>query len=83
MTITVSGPDVLARQAAAQGLSVESYVERLAQQAAQSAEPHQQVWRSPDRRTAEEVVTHLRQARKGVTLGGLKIKDLIHEGHKY
>ena len=83
MTITVSVPDVLARQAAAQGLSVEAYVERLAVQAAQRMESPQAVWRSPDGRTVQEVVAHLRQARKGVTLSGLKIKDLIHEGHKY
>ena len=83
MTITVSVPDALIRQAAAQGLSVETYVERLAAQAAQNMEFPQAAWRSPDGRTVQEVVAHLRQARKGVTLGGLKIKDLIHEGHKY
>ena len=33
MTITVSVPDALARQAAAQGLSVETYVEHLVAQA--------------------------------------------------
>lgn len=33
MTITVSVPDQLGQQAAAQGLSVEAFVERLAQQA--------------------------------------------------
>ena len=36
MTITVSVPDQLARQAAGQGLSVEAYVEQLAEQAAQN-----------------------------------------------
>jgi Arc/MetJ-type ribon-helix-helix transcriptional regulator len=35
------------------------------------------------RKTPAEAVAHIRQARKGITLGGLKIKDLIHEGHKY
>jgi hypothetical protein len=34
-------------------------------------------------KTVEEAVAHIRQSRKGVTLGGLKIKDLIHAGHKY
>lgn len=28
-------------------------------------------------------VAHLRALRKGVTLGGLKIKDLAHEGHRF
>jgi Arc/MetJ-type ribon-helix-helix transcriptional regulator len=35
------------------------------------------------KRTPAEAVAHIRESRKGVTLGGLKIKDLIHEGHKY
>jgi hypothetical protein len=78
MTITVSVPDRLAAQAAAQGLSVEAFVEQLAQQVIQS-EPLLQ----KRKRTPAEVVAHIRESRKGVTLGGLKIKDLIHEGHKY
>jgi len=36
-----------------------------------------------NQKTVAEAVAHIREARKGVTLGGLKIKDLIHEGHKY
>ena len=35
------------------------------------------------RKTVAEAVAHIRKSRKGVTLGGLKIKDLIHEGHSY
>jgi hypothetical protein len=35
------------------------------------------------KKTPAEAVAHLRESRKDVTLGGLKIKDLIHEGHKY
>ena len=31
----------------------------------------------------QEAAARLRALRKGVTLGGLNIKDLIHEGHKY
>lgn len=33
--------------------------------------------------TPAEAIADIQQNRKGVTLGGLKIKDLIHEGHKY
>ncbi len=33
--------------------------------------------------TPAEAVAEIIKNRKGVTLGGLKIKDLIHEGHKY
>ena len=35
------------------------------------------------RKTPTEAVAHIRQSRKGIKLGGLKIKDLIHEGHEY
>jgi hypothetical protein len=31
----------------------------------------------------QEASARIRELRKGVTLGGLKIKALIHEGHKY
>ena len=33
--------------------------------------------------TPAEAVADIRELRKGVTLGGLKIKDLINEGRKY
>jgi Arc/MetJ-type ribon-helix-helix transcriptional regulator len=33
--------------------------------------------------TAAEAVADIRELRKGVTLGGLRIKDLINEGRKY
>jgi len=32
---------------------------------------------------ADRAVTRMEELRKGVTLGGLKIKDLINEGRKY
>ena len=35
------------------------------------------------KRTPAEAIAHIRQSRRGVRLGGLKIKDLIHEGHRY
>jgi len=35
------------------------------------------------KKTPAEAVAHIRESRKGVTLGGLRIKDLIHAGHKY
>ena len=31
----------------------------------------------------QEAAAHIRELRKGVTLGGLNMQDLIHEGHKY
>ena len=33
--------------------------------------------------TIPDVIARMEELRKGVTLGGLNIKDLIHEGHKY
>jgi len=35
------------------------------------------------KKTPAEAVAHIRESRRGVTLGGLRIKDLIHAGHKY
>lgn len=35
------------------------------------------------RRSTKEVIEELREFRKGNTLGGLKIKDLIEEGRRY
>lgn len=34
-------------------------------------------------RSPVEAVADIQENRKGVTLGGIKIKDLIHEGHKF
>jgi hypothetical protein len=34
-------------------------------------------------RTVAEAIESIRELRKGNSLGGLKLKDLIHEGHKY
>jgi hypothetical protein len=33
--------------------------------------------------TPAEAVADIRELRKGVTLGGLRIRDLINEGRKY
>jgi Arc/MetJ-type ribon-helix-helix transcriptional regulator len=35
------------------------------------------------KKTPAEAVAHIRASRKGVTLGGLKVEDLIHKGHRY
>jgi hypothetical protein len=34
----------------------------------------------PRRKTRAEAIAHIRQIRQGVSLGGLKIKDLVNEG---
>jgi predicted transcriptional regulator len=38
---------------------------------------------TPTKMTPAEAIADILEVREGVTLGGLKIKDLIHEGHKY
>jgi prevent-host-death family protein len=35
------------------------------------------------RRTTSEVITALREFRKGKTLGGMSVRDLIEEGRRY
>jgi hypothetical protein len=39
--------------------------------------------RVPANKTPAEAFAHLPESRRGVTLGGLKIEDLVHEGGKY
>jgi antitoxin (DNA-binding transcriptional repressor) of toxin-antitoxin stability system len=36
-----------------------------------------------DSKALEELVREIKRTRKGRSLGGIKIKDLIHEGHRY
>jgi DNA-binding MarR family transcriptional regulator len=35
------------------------------------------------KKSVVDAIAHIRESRRGVRLGGLRIKDLIHEGHKY
>ncbi len=83
MTITVSVPDQLADHAAARGLSVEALVEQLAEQALDAGAKHGPVLLGHGTLTSEQAADDIRELRKGLTLGGLKIKDLISEGRKY
>jgi hypothetical protein len=81
MTITISVPDQLAERAAAQGLSVEAYVEQLVQQAAQGeiAAPTEE-----DRRRAVEGLLAFRRTHR-LTLGrdpALGVRAWLHQDHK-
>jgi hypothetical protein len=80
MTITVSVPDELAQQAAAQGLSVEAFVEELAARAVRGeAAPAED-----DRRRAVEGLLAFRR-RHCLTLGrdrALGVRAWLHEDHK-
>lgn len=70
-------PDVeaqLAAEAQDRGLALDRYIERIVQ-----GRPIEQV----RRRSVAEAIDRIRELRRGNSLGGLKIKDLIHEGHKY
>ena len=64
----------LAAEAQARGVALDQYIEKIVR--ARSVEQVRQ-------RTVGEAIDRIRELRKGNTLGGLKIKDLIHEGHKY
>jgi hypothetical protein len=58
--------------------SPEQVLERALESLAEKEAPGRELHRS-----VAEAVDHIRASRKGITLGGLKIKDLIHGGHKY
>ncbi len=85
MQVTVNIPDELAAQAREKGLTVEVYVEQvLAGQCNGQTSPHATYpFGTPNSVDIKDTIARMAELRKGVTLGGLKIKDLIHEGHKY
>jgi hypothetical protein len=65
----------LAAEAEARGLALDLYiVEKLV--GSGPVDPVRQ-------RSVGEAIDAIRELRKGNSLGGLKIKDLVHEGHKY
>jgi hypothetical protein len=77
MQVRVNVPDRLAAEAQTRGVSLEMYVEEmLAQHAIAPGEETLQ-------ESVSEAIDRIRELRKQNTLGGLKTKDLIHEGHKY
>ena len=77
MEVTIKVPEKLAAEARVQGVSVEVYVQEiLARQALETTGER----RLESARAANERILDLR---KGNKLGGLRTKDLIHEGHKY
>lgn len=60
--------------------SPEDVVERALETLANNCDQSQLV---RSNKTPAEAVADILENRKGVTLGGLSIKDLIDEGHKY
>jgi len=80
MTLTIEiKPELqreLAAQAAAHGAAVEAYAARLIEEAIQPA-PGRPLF---DRERAKAAGASIRQLRKGLTLGGITIRQLIDEG---
>jgi hypothetical protein len=78
VTLTLHGEQMLKDQLARNaGASAEEILDRALEKLAEEQQP------AARKKTPAEAVAHIRESRKGVTLGGLKIKDLIHEGHRY
>jgi len=82
MTIIVDvKPEVqaeLARQAAAHGRAIEAHVARLLEEAVhQPTSASELAW---DKERAQAAAARIRELRKGVTLGGMTIRQLIDEG---
>ena len=76
MQVTVNVPDQLQEEARARGVSVEVYVEEIL--AKQLPVPEK------DRLDAiGAAIDRIRELRKNNALSGLRLKDLLHEGHKY
>jgi len=77
MQVTVNVPDRLAAEARARGVSVEVYVEQMLVR--QLIVPEGET----PQKSVGEAIDRIRELRKQNTLGDLRTKDLIHEGHKY
>ena len=81
MNLTVHIPDDLAKRLDAVGASPERVALEALQHAADDLERTQRAAASSlVRRTAAEAAARIRERRKGVTLGGLTIKELVNEG---
>lgn len=77
MQVTINVPDRLAAEARARGVSVEVYVEQMLAVKALDAKDGVR----PE--LVGQAIDRIRELRKGNKLAGLRLKDLLHEGHKY
>ena len=84
MTITLEiRPELqteLARRAAAHGMAIDAYVAGLLEEAAQLPAEADTDRPAFDKQRAQAAGARIRELRKGVTLGGLTIRELIDEG---
>ena len=82
MQILLEISDRVVARAQEKGLEIEAYVRQVL---ADVGEKDSVEWTpfGPGPYTPQEAGQNIRELRKKNILGGLKIKDLIHEGHKY
>ena len=77
MQVRVNVPDRLAAEAQARGVSLELYIEQMLSE--QVVVPEEEAPQG----SVSEAIDRIRELRKQNMLGGLKTKDLLHEGHRY
>ena len=84
MTITVSVPDELLQRATGQGLSIEAFVEKLAEQAANEESADAAFRREEPSRAVDGLLAFRRTHR--LTLGrdrAVGLRAWLHQDHKY
>lgn len=85
MQVTIEIPEIVAHRAEAAGLDVPTYLQRLIEKETLSeAEGDARFVRfGPGPLTPAEAGADILELRKNLTLGGIKIKDLVEEGRRY
>jgi hypothetical protein len=78
VTLTRHAQELLNEELARTGGSPEELIERALKELTE----RERTTSSP-RKTPADAVADIRKLRQGVTLGGLKVTDLIREGRKY
>jgi hypothetical protein len=81
MQVLVNIPDELAAKVQARGFALETCLRELMEEKF-SQEPIQEPMREGQRRQAVEAMRGFAESH-GATLGGLDLKSMVHEGHKY
>ena len=77
MQVMVNIPDELAAQVAARGFALETYVRGLMEEKLSQGTSSEWSAAAGGRGDARICERH------GTTLGGLDLKSMVHEGHKY
>ena len=78
VTLTSHAQDLIKEEVARTGGSPEEVIERALEQLTD-----RERGTFSRRKTPAEAVADIRELRRGVTLGGLNVTDLIREGRKY